>query len=134
MRRRLSAEQIVDSLFATAGKTFRSEPLTLDPEGRRSANTFLNLGSPRRAWEFTSLSNERDRPALALPMAQSVLDVLTMFGWRDSRPNPTSRRDEAATVLQPLTLANGTVGHRLTQLSDDSAFTRGADRDLSGGS
>jgi hypothetical protein len=32
-RRRLSAEQLVDSLFAAAGKPLGAEMLTLDPKG-----------------------------------------------------------------------------------------------------
>lgn len=124
LRRRMSAEQVVDSMFAAADKPFRSEQLTLDPEGRRDRDTFLNFGAPRRAWEFTSLSNERDRPALALPMAQSVVDVLMTFGWRDSRPNPITVRDDATTVLQPLTLANGIAAARITRLSDDNEITQ----------
>ena len=43
-KRRLSAEQILDSLFKTAGKDLGVEALTLDPEGRRAVSTFLNLG------------------------------------------------------------------------------------------
>jgi hypothetical protein len=124
VRRRMTAEQLVDSLFAAAGKDLNAEQLTLDPEGRRPADTFLNLGTPRRAWELTSLSNERDRPALALPMAQSIVDALVAFGWRDARPNPITVRDETPTVLQPLTLANGIVGSRASRLSDDNAVTQ----------
>ncbi|MGH7201200.1 MAG: DUF1553 domain-containing protein, partial [Planctomycetaceae bacterium] len=121
-RRRMSAEQLVDSLFLVAGKPMRSEMLCLDPEGRRPITQFLNLGTPRRAWEFTSLSNERDRPSLSLPTAQSIVDVLTTFGWRQSRQNPLTIRDDAVTVLQPMILANETVGRRAVGLSDDSAF------------
>lgn len=122
-RRRLSAEQLVDSLFLVAGKEFHSEELTVDPEARRPLSEMLNLGTPKRAWEFTSLSNERDRPALALPVAQSIVDLLIAYGWRDSRQNPITIRDETATALQPLLLANGVVGSRIIRLSDDSAFT-----------
>jgi hypothetical protein len=129
----MTAEQIVDSLFAAAGKEFDAEILSLDPEGRRPVETFLNLGAPRRAWEFTSLSNERDRPALALPMSQSIVDVLVSFGWRDSRPNPISEREETVTVLQPLSLANGVVGARVNRLSDDSALTALALEDQTAG-
>ncbi len=95
----------------------------MDPEGRRPITEMINLGTPRRAWEFTSLSNERDRPALALPMAQSIVDLLIAFGWRDSRQNPLTVRDETPTPLQPLILANGVVGSRIARLSDDSAIT-----------
>jgi hypothetical protein len=122
-RRRLSAEQLVDSLFVAAGKEFGTEQLTLDPENRLAVKTFINLGEPTRSWEFVSLSNERDRPALALPVAQSFVDALAMFGWRDSRQNPLTDRENAPTALQPLTLGNGIMGNRLTTLSDDSALT-----------
>ena len=121
--RRMSAEQLLDSLYAAVGKSFDAEMLTLDPEGRRPDDTFLNLGVPRRAWQFCSLSNERDRPALALPVTQSLVDLLAVFGWRESRPNSASARDDQATVLQPLTLANGNAGHRLVQLSEGAVTT-----------
>lgn len=122
--RRMSAEQVLDSLFAVAGKELDAEVLCLDVDGRRPVKTFLNLGQPERAWELTSLSNERDRPALAMPRAQSLVDVLKTFGWRESRQNPISVRDHEPNVLQPATLANGTVGEgRVTRLSDDSAIT-----------
>tara|TARA_Y100000588_G_scaffold394607_1_gene515991 strand:+ start:6606 stop:9866 length:3261 start_codon:yes stop_codon:yes gene_type:complete len=122
-RRRLTAEQIVDSLFAVSGKAMGVELLTLDVDGRRPVTTFLNLGSPRRAWEFTSLSNERDRPALAIPKAQSVVDTLKNFGWRDARQDAITARDDVPNVLQPAILLNGIIGKRATQLSEDSAFT-----------
>jgi hypothetical protein len=121
--RRMTAEQLLDSLYLAAGKTFDAEMLTLDPEGRRPDDSFLNLGSPSRAWHLCSLSNERDRPALALPVAQSLIDLLAVFGWRDSRPFSATTRDDQATVLQPLTLANGNAGHRLVQLSDNTVLT-----------
>lgn len=124
--RRMSAEQMLDSLYLAAGKSFDAEMLTLDPEGRRPDDSFLNLGSPTRAWQLCSLSNERDRPALALPVAQSLIDLLTVFGWRDSRPFGTSTRDQQTTVLQPLTLANGNAGHRLVQFSDNTPLTEAA--------
>jgi hypothetical protein len=107
-----------------AGKQYDAELLTLDPEGRRPVDTFLNLGQPQRAWQFTSLSNERDRPALALPVSQSIVDLLLAYGWRDARPNPLTVRDETPTVLQPMTLANGIAGARAVRLSDDSELTR----------
>jgi len=122
-RRRMTAEQLVDSLFTISGKQITSELLTLDPQGRRPVESFLNLGRPTRAWQLTSLSNERDRPALALPMAQEVVEFLRVFGWRDSRPNPLTVREETATLLQPLTLANGVVGRRTAGLSDDNDLT-----------
>jgi hypothetical protein len=122
-RRRMSAEQIVDSLFQVAGKDFDCEPLNFDLDARRTIKDFLNLGVPRRAWEFVGLSNERDRPSLGKPTAQPFTDVLTDFGWRDSRAEPRTVRDDAPNVLQPALLANGVLGARITRLSDDSAFT-----------
>jgi hypothetical protein len=122
--RRMSAEQVVDSLFAAAGKPFQAEALTMDPEGRRPYDSFLNLGVPQRAWQFTSLSNERDRPALALPVSQSIVDLMLAFGWRDSRPHPVSHREVETTVLQPLALANGIAAHRALRLSEDSQITQ----------
>ena len=129
-RRRMTAEQLLDSLFVVAGKNYRVEPLTLDINGRGAVTTFLNLGQPRRAWEFTSLSNERDRPALSIPKAQSVVDVLQTFGWRDARQDAVTERDHEVSALQPALLANGVVGRRITQLSEDSAFTELALREI----
>ena len=122
-RRRMTAEQLVDSLFAVTGLPMDSEQLSFDPEDRQSPKDHNNLGTPHRAWEFTSLSNERDRPALAKPRAQVIADVLAAFGWRESRPEPRSTRDHDANVLQPATIANSTISNRLTRLSDEHAFT-----------
>jgi hypothetical protein len=128
-RRRLTAEQLVDSLFQVAGKELDCEELNFDLDARRPLKDFINAGSPRRAWEFVGLSNERDRPALAKPAAQTISDVLVNYGWRDSRAEPKSAREEAPNVLQPAILANGVMGARITRLSDDSAFTEMALRD-----
>lgn len=122
-RRRMQAEQVVDSLFTTAGKQLNSEPLTMDLDGRSSVTAFLNLGNrPSRAWHFTSLSNERDRPSLAKPRAQSIVDVLKTFGWRETRQNPLTVRDNTPTLQQPAMLANSVLTKRIATLSDDSAF------------
>ena len=91
---------------------------------------FLNMGAPERAWEITALSNERDRPALALPIAQSLVDVMTAYGWRQSRQNAVTTRDDAASPMQTLILANGILGTRIVRLSDDSAFTALCLRDM----
>ncbi len=128
-RRRLSAEQVVDSLFQVAGKEFDVEELNFDLDGRRTIKDFLNLGRPQRAWEFVGLSNERDRPSLGKPSAQPFMDVLVNFGWRDSRPEAKTLREEAPNVIQPALLGNGILGARITRLSDDSAFTALALRD-----
>lgn len=122
-RRRMTAEQIVDTAVTVVGRKLETETLTLDIEGTLPANNFLNFGVPQRAWEFTTLGNERDRPSLALPRIQAVADVLKAFGWRSSRPEPVSERQEAADLIQPAILANGTFGTWLTRLSDDSGLT-----------
>lgn len=122
-RRRLAAEQIVDSLFAASGKSFRVEEASLDVDGVREMNSSITLGKPRRAWMLTSTSNERDRPSLSLPRTQMVVDVLEAFGWRASRQDPLSAREAATNVLQPAILQNGPVGGWVTRLSDDHAVT-----------
>jgi hypothetical protein len=121
--RRMTAEQIVDSLFAAAGKELDSEELTMDNDGTQSESAMISLGHPRRAWEFTSLSNERDRPSLAIPKAQAIVDVLENFGWRPSRQEPRSVRETDPNVRQPAILANGSLGRWVTTLDDKSAFT-----------
>ena len=122
-RRGLSAEQLVDSLFATAGKSFDCEELSLDPEGRRPAKEFLNMGHPRRAWEMVSPSNERDRPALGLPAATEITDLMQAFGWRPTRQDPITLRESAVTPLQPGLLASGLVHTRIARMSDDNRLT-----------
>lgn len=122
-RKRMTAEQVVDSAFQAVGKAIQTEKLTMDVEGVQPASRFLNFGFPERAWEFTTLANERDRPSLALPKVQAVIDVLKAFGWRNSRPEPATEREEAPNLIQPGVLANGTLGIWLTRLTDDSRLT-----------
>lgn len=123
-RRRMTAEQVVDSAFHVVGSRMDTEMLTLDVEGTLPADRFLNFGYPRRAWEFTTLANERDRPSLALPKVQTIIDVLKAFGWRNSRPEPETDREEAPNLIQPGVLANGTMGLWLTTLTDQHGLTR----------
>ena len=122
-RRRLTAEQTIDSLYAVAGKPLDVEPMSLDPEGRRPPEQFLHLGFPTRAWQLASTSTDRDRPALMLPAVQQVCDLMMSLGWRDSRPTPLTLRDESASPLQSLILGNGLSATKLARLSDDSRFT-----------
>jgi hypothetical protein len=124
VKRRLAAEQIVDSLFAATGKPFRVEEASLDIDGARDSANSITLGKPRRSWMLTSTSNERDRPSLALPRIQMVVDVLQAFGWRASRQDPTTVRELAPNVLQSAILQNGPVGLWLTRLSDDHGVTQ----------
>jgi hypothetical protein len=124
LRRRMSAEQVLDSLLASAGKELHVEDLNIDVEGTRLETSSISLGRPARAWQFTSMSNERDRPSLSLPAAQTAVNVLEAFGWRASRQDPLTVREKEPTVLQPAILANGTLPKRVSQLSEDSIFVR----------
>ncbi len=124
VRRRMTGEQLADSLFAGVGKSFRAEELTMDRDGRQSDAVFGHLGTPRRAWQLTAVSNERDRPSLNLPVAQSLIDLMTAYGWRQQRQEPLTDRDENVTPLQALALANGTLANRITDLSNDGEITR----------
>jgi Protein of unknown function (DUF1553)/Protein of unknown function (DUF1549) len=123
-RRRLAAEQIVDSLFRATGKAFETEEVNLDLDGRRFMSNSISLGVPRRAWQLAATSNERDRPSLSLPRVQAVVDVLEAFGWRPSRQDALTVRETAPNLIQPAVLANGTMGVWLTRLSDDHGVTR----------
>ncbi|WP_414664511.1 DUF1553 domain-containing protein [Horticoccus sp. 23ND18S-11] len=119
-RRRLSAEQVVDSLFTASRQPIDVEEITLDADARRPADSFVSLGVPRRAWMFASLSNERDRPSLNLPRAQAVIDVMEAFGWTGSRQNPRTDRESDPNVLQPGVLANSVVSVWVTRASHGS--------------
>tara|TARA_Y100001934_G_scaffold279548_1_gene383669 strand:- start:136 stop:2577 length:2442 start_codon:yes stop_codon:yes gene_type:complete len=123
-RRRMSAEQVIDNAWQVSGKKMKLGLLTMDMEGRHRPGFFMNFGRPERGWQFTTLANERDRPSLAMPKMQAVVDVLLAFGWRNSRPEPTSHRIEEPNPIQPGVLANGVMGGWLTRLSDDSEITR----------
>lgn len=118
--RRLTAEQVVDSLFAASGQPISVEELCLDLSAQRTIETFVSLGAPRRAWMFASLSNERDRPSLTLPRAQAVIDLLEAFGWSGSRQNPRTEREGDANILQPGVLANSLVSTWVTRAAQGS--------------
>ncbi|MEQ1842660.1 MAG: DUF1553 domain-containing protein, partial [Verrucomicrobiales bacterium] len=122
--RRLSAEQIVDSLFSATGKPFEVEEVSLDIDSVRALESSITLGKPERAWMLASTSNERDRPSLSLPRIQAVASIMETFGWRGARQDPISIRDSDPNVLQPAILANGIMGTWLTRLSDDHELTR----------
>lgn len=123
-RRRLTAEQIVDSLHTVTGSTMNVEELTFVHDGRRPISNRLTLGLPSRAWMFASLNNERDRPSLSLPRARVLADVLEAFGWTGSRQKPITERESEPNVLQPGVLANGTLTLTLTRASQDSELAQ----------
>ncbi len=122
--RRLSAEQVVDSLHHVAGLQLGTEEITFDPSTQQNIDAFLNLGVATRAWQLTSLSNERDRPSLSLPKAAIVVECLEAFGWRGSRQEPVSHRETDANMVQPGVVANSAMSIRLSRMSEDSFFTQ----------
>jgi hypothetical protein len=121
--RRMTAEQVVDSLVAASGKPLDVEEMNIDIDASRQANLALNLGRPTRAWQFVGLGNERDRPSLSLPFAQHYVTLMEAFGWRGERQNPVSAREPDPTPIQPAILANGVAVKRASQFSDSSSFT-----------
>ncbi len=114
-RRRLTAEQVVDSLFVATGSEMDTEELTFVHDGQRPLDKRQTLGIPKRAWMFAALNNERDRPSLSLPKARAIVDVLEAFGWNGARQKPISEREVDPNVLQPGVLANGTLAIALTR-------------------
>lgn len=123
-RRRLTAEQIVDSLHAATGRAIDAEELTFVHDGRRPLESRLTLGRPNRAWMFSDLKNERDRPSLALPRARAVVDVLEAFGWTGARQKAISQRELDPNLLQPGVLANGAMTANLTRATDRSELAQ----------
>ena len=119
-RRRLTAEQVVDTLFAATGQHMDVEEITFDPTGRRDEGKRITLGRPTRAWMLCSLTNERDRPSLSLPRAQAVCDVLEAFGWNGNRQSPRTDRESVPNVLQPGVLANSTLSVALSRAAHGS--------------
>ncbi len=101
----------------------RTETLTVDIGGGRPWSNAMSLGRPERAWMFGGLANNRDRPSLILPRAQAVVDVMSAFGWRPSRQEPTSVRRSPLSPLQPAILNNGVMSSWLSRLSDDHELT-----------
>ncbi|MEE2639330.1 MAG: DUF1553 domain-containing protein [Planctomycetota bacterium] len=121
-RRRLTAEQVVDSLHHATGRAFDVEELTFVHDGRRELGQRQTLGKPTRAWMFGDLKNERDRPSLSLPRARAVVDVLEAFGWTGARQMPVHNRETDPNLLQPAVLSNSTLTRSLTRVSQGSAL------------
>lgn len=120
----MSGEQVVDSLHTAIGRDMDVDRLTFDATNTRKSKDFGNLGIPDRAWQLTSLSNERDRPSLTFPRAAAVCECLEAFGWTGSRQEPINQREREANVSQPGILANGTLSVQLTRLTDNDAVTQ----------
>ena len=130
VRRQMSAEQLIDSLFVASGRPFDAGPMNVDIDGARNYSNSLNLGTPKRAWQFASLSNERDRPSLSLPFAQPFTSTMQAFGWTGSRQNPINHRRSSPNVMQPAMMNNGIVvrdNSRLDMVSDFTMLARQAE-------
>ena len=121
-RRRMSAEQVVDSLCAVAGRPLDVEEMTFAPEAGTHSQYRLTLGTPERAWQLTSLGNERDRPSLSLPRARALADIMEAFGWDGARQSPRTDREAAPNVLQPGVLQNSDASVLLTRASMHSGL------------
>lgn len=132
--RRMSAEQVIDSLHVASGKPFDVEEITFDVEGLKKRDIFTRLPAPTTAWQFATTANERDRPSLSFPFAQHYTTLMAAFGWRAERQSPITDRETDPDVLQPAIVANGVVVKKASQFSESSDFTRLAleDRPLDG--
>ena len=119
-QRRMTAEQVLDSLFFAAGLSMDLEELTFDPDGRRGADNRLSLGYASRAWMLPGLTNERDRPSLNLPKVQAVAAMLEAFGWSGTRQTAVHQRESQPNVLQPGIMANGAINTWITRASYQS--------------
>jgi hypothetical protein len=122
--RRMSAEQVVDSLHTACGKPFDVEEITFDVEGLKGRDTFARLPAPTAGWQFATTANERDRQSLSFPFAQQYTTLMAAFGWRAERQSPITDRETDPDVLQPAIIANGVVVKRASQFSESSGFTR----------
>ena len=123
-RRRLTAEQIVDSLFVVTGTEMDIGELTFVHDGKRPLSNRQTLGYPKRAWMLADLNNERDRPSLSLPRARAIVDVLEAFGWKGARQQPIYHREIEANVLQPGVLANGVLVASISRASAGSELAQ----------
>ncbi len=121
--RRLTAEQLVDSTHAVSGVSLQTEAITFDLEATQKRENFLNLGPASRAWQLTSLSNERDRPSLSLPKAAAVVECMEAFGWKAARQAPLNHRETEPNMVQPGVVANGSMASWTTRFSDESQLT-----------
>ncbi|TWT60288.1 Planctomycete cytochrome C [Rubinisphaera italica] len=125
-RRRMSAEQVVDSLCVAAGKPLDVEEITFAPEAGDLSKRRLTLGVADRAWKFANLANERDRPSLSLPRARAIADIMEAFGWKGARQSPITDRESDPNVLQPGVLQNSDASVLLTRASIDSGLAEAA--------
>ena len=118
--RRLSAEQVVDTIHYSTNQEMDSETLTFVFDGGRPLKNRNTLGKPTRAWMMGTLNNSRDRPSLAKPKAQTIVNVMKAFGWTGTRQKPIHEREKDPNVLQAGILANGTLVSNVARVSNQS--------------
>ncbi|MFN3159256.1 MAG: DUF1553 domain-containing protein [Rubinisphaera brasiliensis] len=121
-QRRMTAEQLVDSLHVSVGKPMDVEEITFAPEGGARSQYRQTLGKPNRAWMFANLANERDRPSLSLPRARAIADVMEAFGWDGARQSPRTDRETDPNVLQPGVLQNSDALVLITRTTRQSGL------------
>ena len=126
VRRRMTAEQLVDSLHVATGKPMRGEVQSFGQDGSQPRTTFPEMGRPARAWQLICSASERDRVSLGIPQVDMLNELLTAYGWRPQRQDPLDRPDATPTPLQPLALANGPAAAGLLDASAESWITEAA--------
>ena len=128
LQRRMSAEELVDSMYVAALKQmeWQTEEININLTGRQK-NDFTNFGRPQRAWQFGSVATNRDRPSLVMPLAQMHIDVLETWGWRSDRSEPLTERPNAViNMRQQAVVANSTLMTWLTRVTDEMPHAWGA--------
>jgi hypothetical protein len=126
IRRRLTAEQLVDSLHVATGKPMRGEVQSFAQDGSQPRTTFPEMGRPSRAWQLVCSASERDRISLGIPQVDMLNELLAAYGWRPQRQDPQERPDEPPTPLRPLALANGPAAAALLDATPDAWLTEAA--------
>ena len=126
VRRRLTAEQLVDSLHIATGKPMRAEVQSFGQDGSQPRSTFPELGRPSRAWQLVCSASERDRISLGIPQVDLLNELLAAYGWRPQRQDPQVRPDEPPNPLRPLALANGAAAAALLDATPDAWLTQAA--------
>lgn len=128
IRRRLTAEQIVDSLHVAVGKPMRGAVQSFGQDGSQSRKTFFEMGRPSRAWQLVCTASERDRNSLRIPSIDMLNELLQAYGWRPQRQEPQDRPDEQPTPLRPVMLANGPTAALLLDASADAWLTKASQK------
>ena len=114
----------MDALHSSTDQKLDSEILTFVFDGGRSLKQRNTLGKPSRAWMMGTLNNSRDRPSLAKPKAQTIVNVMKAFGWTGTRQKPVHQREKDPNVLQSGILANGVLVSNVARVSNESLLAQ----------